>query len=101
MPVSILEAQWVRDAEGLYIGKASARKTGPALRTRLAEYRRLGEGKDSPHRGGLYIWQLADHDELLVCWRTLPDEFVGAEESRLIAAFEAAYGRRPFANRKG
>lgn len=99
-PVALLEAKWVPGAEVVYIGKANARRTGPALRKRLAEYRRLGEGKDSPHRGGLYIWQLADHAELLVCWKTLSDEFVKPEETRLIAEFVATYGRWPFANRK-
>jgi hypothetical protein len=105
--ISLLREKWVPGAEVVYIGKANARKPRPgraaprpALRTRLAEYRRLGEGKDSPHRGGLYIWQLADYDDLLVCWKTLPDEFVKTEETRLIAEFVAQYGRWPFANRK-
>lgn len=100
VPVALLEAKWVPGAEVVYIGKANVRAKGPALRARLAEYRRLGEGKDAAHRGGLYVWQLADHEELLVCWKRLPNELVKPEEDRLIAAFVAQYGRWPFANRK-
>lgn len=101
VPIATLDAKWVRDAEVLYVGKANARASGPALKARLGEYRRLGEGKDASHRGGLYIWQLADHADLLVCWKAMPDEMVKAEESRLIAAFAANFGRWPFANRRG
>lgn len=100
VPTSLLSAKWVPGAEVIYIGRSERRKNGNALRSRLAEYRRLGEGKDSPHRGGLYIWQLADHDELKVCWKPVPNEEVKGEEARLIAEFVVEYGSRPFANRR-
>lgn len=89
--IATLESNWVRRAETLNIGKADV------LRRRLGEYRDFGNGKPIGHRGGRYIWQLADADELVVCWSVTTDNPRDVEH-RLIAEFVAAYGCRPFAN---
>lgn len=85
-------ANWVEDAEVVYIGKADD------LGRRLKEFTRFGEGKPIGHWGGRLIWQLADSAELLVAWRETPGEIPRNVEATMIAAFRSAYGKPPFAN---
>ena len=68
MEIAVLQNNWVDDAIVVYIGKATN------LRAKLGQYRRYGLGRPVGHQGGRYIWQLADHAELLVAWRETPDE---------------------------
>ena len=85
--------RWVPGAYVVYIGKA-----GTSLRQRLMVYRRHGQGAPVGHWGGRLVWQL-DTPKYLVAWKVTEDE-PREVESRLIAAFVAEYGRRPFANLK-
>lgn len=96
----VLKAAWVSDTTIVYIGKANWGKNEDGLRRRLTQYRRFGAGKAVGHRGGEQIWQLADHAELLVCWKVTDDADVQTFESRLIDDFEERHERWPFANRK-
>lgn len=101
-----LAAEWVPDANTLYIGKAAARKSGgrsDGLRKRLSEYARFGAGQPIGHWGGRLIWQLADVDDLLVGWHPITwDETARDYERRLLEHFAAMHqGRRPFANLTG
>lgn len=87
-----LRANWVDEAEVIYIGK------GDNLRRRLREYMRFGEGEPIGHWGGRLIWQLKDSAELLVAWKETPGRASRALEAEMIEAFRAAFGKPPFAN---
>lgn len=99
--VSELENKWVPDAELVYLGK-----TDNSLRKRLRQYMRFGTGKDAPHRGGRYIWQIENNGELIVCWKALDGQRIdGGEidpreyEKSLLQEFKKGHhGSLPFAN---
>ena len=90
-----LVANWVTDADVVYIGKADHGR----LRARLREYVSYGRGANVGHRGGRLIWQLAEAEELVVAWRILAPNIVPKEvEDGMIIAFASAFGQPPFAN---
>ena len=92
VPIQELQQAWVTGPIVIYIGKATV------LRDRLRTYMHFGEGHPAPHWGGRYVWQLADAERLLVCWKVLTDEKQANVESQLIQQFKVRYGTRPFAN---
>lgn len=94
VPVSVLREKWAEGTEIVYIGKA-----GTSLRKRLRTYMRFGMGFPAPHKGGRYIWQLADSRDLLVCWK-VPSENIDSEsiEKMMIDEFVVKHGMFPFAN---
>ncbi len=102
-PVSRLEGKWVPDAEVVYIGCAGTRSPR-TLRTRIRDLVRHSAGKTTdrgPHQGGEIVWQLDGYEDFVIAW--VPTD--GPPEPRsleagLIAAFEAARGQLPFANRQ-
>jgi len=87
-----LIANWVDDAEVVYIGKADQ------LMRRLRQFADFGAGKPVGHWGGRLIWQLANIDRLLVAWKETPDRNPIEVEADLISEFRQAYGKPPFAN---
>jgi hypothetical protein len=95
--ITKLQENWIDDALVLNIGKAGPRK-GRTLKKRLREYIWFGHGMPVGHRGGRYIWQLGEANDLLVCWRVLPDVDPENFEKDLILPFENVYDRMPFAN---
>jgi len=102
--LGILEDNWVYGSNILYIGQAGGIIKGKwsesKLRNRISAYFRFGQGKPVSHQGGRYIWQIADNQSLIVCWKVLPDKIKDPcqEEYELIARFKAFYSKRPFAN---
>ena len=98
---SVLSENWVEGVHVLYIGKAGGQGSGAGLRSRLKQYLGNGRGGKHAHRGGQYIWQLADASELIFCWKETPEEDPEEVEGQMIAEFRQAHGKRPFANRKG
>ena len=86
-----LHANWVDRASVVYIGKATS------LKKRLGQHMRFGEGANVGHWGGRFIWQHADADNLLVCWRSTRED-PREIEAGLIQDFARQYGSRPFAN---
>ena len=96
-----LEEEWVEGTHIVYIGKAGGLGQKTELHKRLSTYIRFGKGKKAAHGGGRSIWQLADAQELIVCWRVLTDEEPCCVESKMIADFCKKHdGKRPFANRR-
>lgn len=94
VPLVALEANWVPDANVLYIGKADSGR----LRQRLRELEGFGRGTRHRHSGGRLIWQLRDSADLLVAWKTIARGSPRAVEAELLGAFRAAYSHAPFAN---
>lgn len=103
-----LKSNWNDDSCILYIGKAGSyspsKKTGKVskenLLKRIGAYMGYGSGKNIGHKGGRYIWQLKDSDELVVCWKETKKE-PREEEIELIEDFKNTHkGKRPFANLK-
>ncbi|MBE5477838.1 hypothetical protein E3G68_005171 [Mycobacteroides abscessus] len=99
VPIDELRALWVPGTRIVYIGKANAGARGRrGLCKRLNEFRRYGAGEPVAHTGGCRIWQLTDHAELLVGWRTTVEAAAADTETAMIDQFRAHYGRLPFAN---
>jgi hypothetical protein len=90
--VEALAANWVEDAEVVYIGKADQ------LKRRLTQFADFGAGKAIGHWGGRLIWQLPNIDQLLVAWKETPGRVPVEVEAELITSFRQAYGKPPFAN---
>ncbi|WP_022888169.1 hypothetical protein [Agromyces italicus] len=103
--VAHLQRNWIPGAEVIYIGLATHGARRDGIHRRLKQFRRTGAGTADNHGGGVWIFQLADANDLMVCWRAADDEadaYVAALEHHLIADFaaRAEQGRWPFANRK-
>jgi hypothetical protein len=93
-----LERNWVAGCQVVYIGKAAGGSSGKrGLLKRLTEYLDFGNGRPVGHRGGRFIWQLKDSDDLIVCWKEVPTS-PEAIETEMLHAFTLQYGRLPFAN---
>ena len=97
--ISVLQAAWVATAMVLYVGKAGGEKLKTHLRKRISLLVRFGSGANVAHWGGRYLWQLADADDLILCWKPTLRTDPRSVEKAMISEFEAAYGRRPYANR--
>ena len=98
LPVEELRRNWVNGACVVYIGKAGGPAEDSTLRSRLKQYMDFGCGRPVGHRGGRMIWQLADCDDLLVAWKLLEGIEPLDVEQELLEAFDAIYGKRPYAN---
>lgn len=86
----VLAANWVAAAPVVYIGMASS------LRARVSQLIRFGQGRNVGHKGGRYLWQLADSGKLLLARQV--HRAPAARESELLEAFVGEYGAFPFAN---
>lgn len=98
VPIATLESNWVDGTPIIYIGKAGSDGGSATLRSRLKQYLALGIGRPVGHWGGRFIWQLADAEELKVCWKVTADMTPREVERDLIKVFVETYGTRPFAN---
>ena len=81
----------------VYIGKAGGMTSRATLQKRIRQYMRFGQGEPVGHWGGRYIWQLENHMDLIVCWKTTIQEPRDVEK-QLIHQFEKEFGMFPFAN---
>lgn len=96
--IETLKENWVEGAKVVYIGKAGSPTGRATLKSRLWQYMRFGKGDPVGHWGGRFIWQLADAQSLIVCWKATPQDDPSVVESTLIQEFKERYGKRPFAN---
>lgn len=104
--IETLKSKWVEQVEVLYIGQAGGvtnkKWSQSTLRKRLQAYMKFGQGKDIGHYGGRYIWQIDRNEDLIVCWKPLPNKSQDPceVESDLIQTFVKLYKQLPFANLK-
>lgn len=104
VPNSVLQSNWVENANILYIGKAggiskNGTESSSTLRRRLNTYFKFGQGEPVGHWGGRLIWQLKNSDKLLFYWRACREDENPVElEHQLIAEFKKYFGKKPFAN---
>lgn len=98
VPITLLQGAWVAETIVLNIGKAGGSDIQATLRSRLSQYMKYGMGKAIGHQGGRYIWQLADAQDLVICWLVTTISEPRATERELIGLFKEKYGKRPFAN---
>jgi hypothetical protein len=99
LPIKKLRQNWVEGTPVLYIGKAGAHRQNTTLRKRVDKYLKFGEGRPVAHWGGRLIWQVANSERFLVCWKETPHQHPREAEKTLIAQFKRKYkGQRPFAN---
>jgi len=92
-----LERNWVGETKVIYIGQ-----TGNSLRKRISSYMKFGQGEPVRHYGGRYIWQIKNHEDLLVCWKSLNGNRANPKqvESDLLRIFVEGYSCLPFSNLK-
>jgi len=98
IPLSELKSNWVDNTKVIYIGKAGGKGSSASLQSRLKQYLRFGQGQPVGHWGGRLIWQIKNSGDLILCWKTLPDDDPRLVEKQLIQQFVMNYGKRPFAN---
>jgi hypothetical protein len=90
-----LNSKWIDKATVLYIGKAAGAE---GLKQRLHQYMRFGRGQTVGHWGGRFIWQLVNHQNLLICWRETTKDRAAILEKELLRKFITVHGRLLFAN---
>jgi len=102
--ISQLVASWVNGAIVIYIGQVGGvigyKRPLRILKNRISEYLKFGQGKPVGHYGGRYIWQIQEHQDLVLCWRPCINDKEDPKmiESDLLGEFKAIYGKSPFAN---
>lgn len=98
MPTAVVKSNYISGSRVIYIGKAGSPTGKATLHSRLSQYLRFGQGKNVGHWGGRFIWQLKDHSDLVICWKSTPDSDPREIEKSLIRQFILQFGRKPFAN---
>lgn len=94
VPVELLKELWVPGARLVYMGQAEH------LPRRVTDLVRFGQGRPTDHLRGRSIWQLEDHDDLLVAWKS-DRRYPTPTYREVLAAFQRAYnGVPPFGNRR-
>ncbi len=96
VPISRLREEWVAGAIVVYVGQ-----TGNLWR-RIGQLIQFGQGADIGHWGGRLMWQLAQAEELQVCWKKVVDKKPVTVKNDILEQFKSKYGgKRPFANLTG
>jgi hypothetical protein len=94
-----LARRWVKGASIMYIGAAGLDPRNKThLRGRLSSLQKYGHGLPVPHAGGHRLWQLRDHQDLLVGWKATPGVPGKKLEGDLLAVFYDEWHCLPFAN---
>ena len=95
VPIAELKFKHVKNTVLVYIGKADN------LGKRIGQLLKFGRGMNVGHYGGRYLWQLKNHEDLVICYIPSFSEDPRELEKKYIRDFEKQYGKKPFANIKG
>lgn len=93
-----LKKNLVPDSLVVYIGKAGSPNGNANLYKRLGQFLHFGQGKNIGHWGGRLIWQLANHKDLIICWKVTQGEDPREVEKKLIDEYCRKFHKLPFAN---
>jgi hypothetical protein len=96
--IEVLKSNWVNNSNVIYIGKAGGDQSSATLKKRIKQLLRFSQGEPVGHWGGRYLWQLKDHNDFLICWKTIENVDSRDVEKQLIQDFIGEYKKRPFAN---
>lgn len=99
--VEKLVSKWVKFKDNedqiIYIGKAGDVGMSSSLRKRIRQYISFGQGNQSSHYGGRYIWQIANHEDMAIYFKKEINPSV--VERKLLNDFKLEHeGKLPFAN---
>lgn len=95
---STLVMNLVPKSQIVYIGKAGNLTGKATLNSRLKQYLSFGQTKNVGHWGGRYIWQIKRNSDLIICWKTTPNDDPREIEKQLLNEFIENFSKRPFAN---
>lgn len=93
-----LEENWIClgfNRNIVYIGESESKG---GVGARVKEHMKFGNGEEANAYGGRYIWQIKDHDNLLVFWKKSNNP--KREKKLILKDFKDKYGKLPFANLK-
>ena len=82
--ISRLRQEWVAGAFVVYVGQSGN------LQRRIGQLIQFGQGADIGHWGGRLMWQLAQAEELQVCWKEVNK--LGDVKKDILEQFESKYG---------
>jgi excisionase family DNA binding protein len=96
--IDSLRAQWVENSIVVYIGQAGGGNSKATLKSRIRQLLDFANGKPVGHWGGRQLWQIQDSHQLVICWKTFPDDDPKKIEQIMLRDFVAEFGVLPFAN---
>lgn len=98
VPISELRARWIPIRLSFTLAKQAEAIVQQRCIQGYCNIWLFGKGKAIGHYGGRYIWQLKNSKDLMVCWKTLPNDEPRIVERQMIAEFKAQFQKSPFAN---
>lgn len=94
--IEMLQKRWINDASIIYIGQAGRKFKEMTLQKRIQKLIQFGQGRNSAHFEGRYIWQIKESHNLKLAW--LETDLIDNVKNDLLKRFYKFYSYEPFAN---